>query len=111
MSIQIHNRRAFLKVGSTALALPLLDSVCSAKDRASRPKRMLMIGCGFGFTKDTFFPTEAGRFADIGLTEGMKSLERHQDDISMVSNLTNKENKQKRCISSGNQRIILGNSI
>lgn len=89
MSIHIHNRRAFLKAGSTALALPLLDSVCSAKDLASRPKRMLMIGCGFGFTKDTFFPTEAGRFADIGLTEGMKPLERHQDDISMVSNLTN----------------------
>ena len=89
MSIHIHNRRAFLKAGSTALALPLLDSICDAKDLATRPKRILMIGCGFGFTKDTFFPTEAGRFADLGMTEGMKPLERHQDDITMVSNLTN----------------------
>ena len=39
-------------------------------------------------TKETF-PTEAGRFADIGLTPGLKPLERHRDDITMVSNLTN----------------------
>jgi len=89
MSIHIHNRRAFLKVGSTVLTLPLLESFCSAQAPAVSPKRMLIIGCGFGFTGDTFFPTKAGRFADIGLTEGMAPLERHKNDISMVSNLTN----------------------
>ena len=89
MSIHIHNRRTFLKAGSTALAIPMLDSLCGAKAAASNPKRMLFIGCGFGFTVDTFFPTEAGRFADIGLTPGMAPLERHRDDITMVSNLTN----------------------
>jgi hypothetical protein len=89
MSIHLHNRRAFLKAGSTVLALPLLDSLCDAKAAAANPKRMLFIGCGFGFTIDTFFPTEAGRFSDIGLTQGMAPLERHQNDITMVSNLTN----------------------
>jgi len=89
MSIHIQNRRAFLRTGSTVLALPLLESVGKANTPAVTPKRMLFIGCGFGFTKDTFFPTEAGRFADIGLTPGMKPLERHRDDITMVSNLTN----------------------
>lgn len=89
MSIYIQNRRAFLKAGSTVFTLPLLESFCSAKAPAAVPKRILIIGCGFGFTKDTFFPTEAGRFADIGLTPGMKPLKRHQNDITMVSNLTN----------------------
>jgi hypothetical protein len=89
MSIHIQNRRAFLQAGSTVLALPMLESFCSAKETPASPKRLLFIGCGFGFTADTFFPTDAGRFADIGLTEGMAPLERHKNDITMVSNLTN----------------------
>ncbi len=89
MSIHVHNRRAFLKAGSTVLALPLLESVGQAKTPAASPKRILIIGCGFGFTSQSFFPTKAGRFADMGLAPGMKSLERHKNDISMVSNLTN----------------------
>ena len=89
MSIHVHNRRAFLKAGSTVLALPLLESVGQAKTPAASPKRILIIGCGFGFTSQSFFPTKAGRFADMGLAPGMKSLERHKNEISMVSNLTN----------------------
>jgi len=89
MSITLHNRRTILKAGSAALAIPLMESVGLAKAAVPAPKRFLMIGCGYGFTKETFFPTEAGRFADIGLTPGLKPLERHRDDITMVSNLTN----------------------
>ena len=91
MSIHLHNRRAILKAGCTALALPFMESLSFGKAAAAvvPPKRFLMIGCGYGFTKETFFPTEAGRFADIGLTPGLKPLERHRDDITMVSNLTN----------------------
>jgi hypothetical protein len=56
---------------------------------------MVFLGGGYGFTAtyhgkgDSFFPEKAGRFSDIGLTNGMKPLERHQDDITLVSNLTN----------------------
>jgi len=89
MSIEIHNRRAFLKSGAVCLSLPMMDSLLSARTVAAAPRRVLFVGCGFGFTKDTFFPTKAGRFADIGLTPGMKPLERHRDDLTMVSNLTN----------------------
>ena len=32
---------------------------------------MIFLGGGFGFTKDTFYPKQAGRFAEIGLTEGL----------------------------------------
>ena len=50
---------------------------------------MVFLGGGFGFTKDSFYPKEAGRFSEIGLTEGLEPMRRHQDDITMVSNLTN----------------------
>lgn len=91
MSIELHNRRTILKAGSAALALPFMESLGFGKAAVATapPKRFLMIGCGYGFTKETFFPTEAGRFSDIGLTPGLKPLERHRDDITMVSNLTN----------------------
>ncbi|MCP4189682.1 MAG: DUF1552 domain-containing protein, partial [Planctomycetaceae bacterium] len=89
MSITLHNRRTILKAGAAALAIPMMESVAAANAPTAAPKRFLMIGCGYGFTKETFFPTEAGRFADIGLTPGLKPLLRHRDDITMVSNLTN----------------------
>ena len=50
---------------------------------------MIFLGGGFGFTKDTFYPTKAGKFSEIGLTQGLSPLERHQQDFTMVSNLTN----------------------
>lgn len=84
------SRRSFLRTGSACLALPFLETFATAKAaNATPPKRMIFLGGGFGFTKDTFYPTEAGRFSDIGLTEGLMPLKRHQDDITMVANLTN----------------------
>ncbi len=72
------------------LAVPFLETFASAKATAAAPpKRMIFLGGGFGFTKDTFYPEKAGRFSEIGLTEGLAPLKRHQDDITMVTNLTN----------------------
>ena len=83
-------RRSFLKGTAAGLAVPFLETFATAQAAvATPPKRMIFLGCGFGFTKETFYPTEAGRFTDIGLTEGLSPLHRHQDDITMVSNLTN----------------------
>lgn len=83
-------RRSFLKASGTILSLPFLESVASAQTKnLPPPKRMIFLGGGFGFTKQTFFPSKAGRFADIGLTEGLQPLERHIDDFTMVSNMTN----------------------
>ena len=88
-------RRSFLKTSSCLLALPYLDSM-AANTSSSVPKRMIFIGGGYGFThayhgKDnkSFFPEQAGKFSDIGLTHTMKPLERHKNDITMVRNLTN----------------------
>ena len=82
-------RRSFLRLGSSVLALPFLESFASTKAAAATPpKRMIFLGGGFGFTKDTFYPKKAGRFAEMGMTEGLSPLARHQNDITMVTNLT-----------------------
>lgn len=83
-------RRSFLRCGASVLTLPFLETFASAKTVAEAPpKRMIFLGGGFGFTKETFYPKKAGRFAEIGLTDGLAPLKRHQNDITMVTNLTN----------------------
>ncbi len=83
-------RRSFLRAGSTVLAVPYLETFASAADSSKTPpKRVIFLGGGFGFTADTFYPKQAGRFSEIGLTEGLAPLQRHQDDITMVANMTN----------------------
>ena len=85
-----NTRRSFLRTSSCCLALPFLETFATAKAATTTPpKRVIFLGGGFGFTKDTFYPTEAGRFSEIGLTEGLAPLRRHQDDITMLANLTN----------------------
>ena len=72
------------------MSLPFLETFAtSAAASGTPPKRVVFLGGGFGFTKDTFYPTKAGRFADIGLTEGLAPLRAHQDDMTMVANLSN----------------------
>jgi hypothetical protein len=89
------SRRSILRKGAYCLALPFLNSVVHAAPSAVVPKRMIFLGGGYGFTDsyqekgDSFFPREDGLFSSIGLTQGLKPLERHQDDLTMVSNLTN----------------------
>ena len=84
------SRRSFVRTGGALLSLPFLETFATrASAAASPPKRIVFLGGGFGFTKDSFYPEKAGRFSEIGMTEGLKPLERHQDDITMVANLTN----------------------
>ena len=83
-------RRSFLRYGRYLLAVPFLETFATAKAAAARPpKRMIFLGGGFGFTKETFYPELAGRFAEIVLTEGLEPLKRHLHDLTMVTRLTN----------------------
>ena len=82
-------RRSVLRAGSALLALPGLESFATATVPGAPPTRMIFLGGGFGFTKDSFYPTKAGAFAEIGLTEGLAPLARHRQDITLVTNLTN----------------------
>lgn len=90
--LHVHSvtRRSFLRASGAVLALPGLESFAApAATNAAPPTRLLFLGGGFGFTKDSFYPTKAGAFAEIGLTEGLAPLARHQQDITLISNLTN----------------------
>jgi hypothetical protein len=84
-------RRSFIQLGSGAvLAIPFMETFATDKVKAAAlPTRMIFLGTGFGFTKETFYPTKEGRFTEIGFTAGLMPLKRHQDDITMVTNLTN----------------------
>jgi hypothetical protein len=82
-------RKQILLTGSSCLALPFLESFSEKKESSLPTKKMIFIGTGFGFTKETFFPTKAGKFSEIGLTEGLSPLERYKNEVTMVSHLTN----------------------
>ena len=86
-----HSRRSFLgTVGGAMLSLPFLESFATAQElKAGAPKRLVFLGGGYGFTYQSFYPTEAGEFSKIGLTQGLKPLERHMNDLTMVANLHN----------------------
>lgn len=54
------SRRQFLRVGSSLLALPWLESLAGAADASEPPRRLVAICNNFGFYSPSFFPTEFG---------------------------------------------------
>ncbi len=54
------SRRQFLRVGSSLLALPWLESLAGAAAATGSPRRLVAICNNFGFLGSAFFPTEAG---------------------------------------------------
>jgi hypothetical protein len=56
----IPSRRQFLRVGSSLLALPWLESLAGAAAATDSPRRLVAICNNFGFYGPAFFPTEAG---------------------------------------------------
>jgi len=84
-----NSRRSFLRSASAFLALPYLDTFAEVgKASLAQTKRMVFLGQGYGFLPE-FYPTESGRFSEIGLTDGLSPLAKHQDDISLLGNLLN----------------------
>ena len=83
------SRRTFLKSTGAVLALPSLESFADSKSSSDNIKRMIFLGQGYGFVDDTFYPTKSGKFSDIGLTEGMSTLEKHKNDVTLLGNLIN----------------------
>ncbi len=89
-------RRAFLRSGSALIALPFLESFgfrrfASAASSATTipPKRMIFLGMGFGVTRETWFPDVKTTGADYELPSGLKPLQKHKDDITIIQNLSN----------------------
>lgn len=94
-STSLH-RRHFLRSSTAVVALPLLESLGfrrfahAAPATAPRPKRMVFLGMGFGVTKETWYPDNGQTGANWQLSEGLKPLARHQQDITLIQNLSNR---------------------
>jgi len=96
------NRRTFLRNGTNALTLPFLASLLPAGSRAlaeqslsfGAPKRLLWMAMGHGHMEKHFYPTESGRLSDIALPPGWGPMKKNLNQVTMVSNFTNLENKQ-----------------
>lgn len=78
------NRRDLLLATGAGLLLPQLETFGGANDASKAPQRLVFLGFSYGFTEE-FFVRKPGR--EFELTPGMKPLERHRDDITIISNL------------------------
>jgi Protein of unknown function (DUF1552) len=89
-------RRQFLRASGTLVALPALESLgyrCKAVASESslpRPKRMIFLGFGWGVTNETWFPDIKQTGTDYKLPPGLKPLERHKSDFTVIQGLSNK---------------------
>jgi hypothetical protein len=82
-------RRLFVRSASALLALPYLETFADEKNSKIN-KKMLFLSLGYGFVEKSFYPDKAGKFSEIGLTKGLKNLEEHQNDVTLLGNLVNK---------------------
>jgi hypothetical protein len=87
-------RRQFLRSSTALIALPALESlgfkVFAAPKPLTPPKRMVFLGFGWGVTKETWFPDRKKTGSDWELPPGLKPLARHQKDLTVIQNLSNK---------------------
>jgi hypothetical protein len=89
-------RRRFLRSTGTILALPALESLgfrrfaSAASTVATRPKRAVFLGFGWGVTEDMWFPDLNVPGANYVLPPGLAPLAPHKSDFSIVQGLTNK---------------------
>ncbi|WP_437221918.1 DUF1552 domain-containing protein [Planctomicrobium sp. SH661] len=89
------SRRLFLKSSTALIALPFMESFgfrrfASASPVAIPPKRLVFLGFGWGITEESWYPDINTPGRDYVLPEGLKPLERHRADFSIVQGLRNK---------------------
>jgi len=90
------NRRRFLKGAGSLIALPALPSLgwsrfaAAAAEAAPRPKRMLFLAIGWGVTYETWYPDVKQTGATWTLPDGLKPLEKHKSDITVIQNCYHK---------------------
>jgi hypothetical protein len=91
----MQTRRAFLRSTTALIALPALESFgfqrfAPAAAPVACPKRMLFFGLGYGVTRETWYPNVDDTGPDFTLPAGLKPLERHRRDITVIQGLINK---------------------
>ena len=89
------HRRHFLQSSTALIALPMLESLgvrrfAGAAVPSIAPKRLIFLGFGWGITEKTWYPDIKNLGKDYELPVGLKPLERHKSDFSVVQGLWNK---------------------
>jgi hypothetical protein len=84
------SRRFFLRSSGAALALPWLEgmnrAVAGTGKNPAPPKRLVAIGCPFGFDPQAFVPIAEGRKFELPLH--LKPLAELRDDFTVISGLS-----------------------
>lgn len=93
------SRRKFLRSSTATLALPMLESLgarafAATPLPATPPKRMMFLATGYGVTQETWFPSQKETGKGYALPSGLKALERHKSDFSIVQNTSNKNSAE-----------------
>jgi hypothetical protein len=90
----MNTRRHFLRSSTALIALPFLESLgfkaFAAPAATAPPKRMIFLNFGWGVTNETWFPDVKKTGKDWELSEGLKPLERHRKDITVVQGCSNR---------------------
>ena len=85
------DRRAFLRGGGVALALPMLEAMApisrAAKANPKPVKRFVCLSNNYGVYQKAFFPDTEQVGRDYEMPETLKALERHRADFTVFSNL------------------------
>jgi Protein of unknown function (DUF1552) len=98
------SRRTFLRGAGTALALPLLDAMAPALTAMSRTAAAPTPRLGFVYVPNGIIMaqlTPAQEGADYEITPILKPLEKFQDSLVVVSNLTRAAATDNHAVSSG----------
>lgn len=95
----MNSRRQLLKSATALVALPFLDSFgfrrfASASRTAPPPKRLVFLGFGWGITEETWYPETTTSGPGYELPEGLKPLEAHKADFSLVQGLWNQHSME-----------------
>ncbi|MDF1813099.1 MAG: DUF1552 domain-containing protein [Verrucomicrobiales bacterium] len=89
------NRRHFLKSSTACIALPFLESLGFRRFASANPtpvtppKRLAFLGFGWGVTDESWCPDINTPGADYVLPEGLKPLQKHKSDFSVVQGMWN----------------------
>lgn len=88
------SRRDCFRAAGTMVGLPALESLTGmasvAGAAATRPKRIIYLGIGFGVTEETWFPDPKQAGPDYALPPGLAPLERHRQHFSIVQGASHK---------------------
>jgi hypothetical protein len=88
------SRRHFLRSSTALIALPTLPSLgyraFAATPQETPPRRLAVLGFGWGVTEESWYPDSKQPGVDYDLPAGLAPLAEHKADFSIVQGLWNK---------------------